>query len=380
MSQIGSVAWAADDEDSSGCKVGSTESLISGKGYRTFLAGMLNFKDFKYFFDDIFFLNRCHYQDVRNVQNRFDTVSKRIRSAFYKCEPDKMEDLKKEYYKLEAELSFLRVFLGDPDRRDFKMYFSAKKKEKFTIKDRDAVIKPKMKEYLVDKLKILDEKELDGLIDEFMKKYKNAPDLYAECKDQTWQALMEKIKEFGENWGGIQAAFEEAERQTKKREKAGKAAGWGDLWDNTKEAAKEVGHRMKNFYKPGNLVQLDISAEGLKETGQILKDYSDAYKFKEHGGDTPWEKYDKGPSPEAPAVSYQKLAELKDADEVRAFYEKLQVQMMMDYQSLYVSGGASVTSGLAAKLAQTEDKIKHMAEVVVPAVEDCHGYVKRQCE
>lgn len=367
-------AWAADDSDEYNCDKIGAASTMGSKGYRTFLAKTLNFRDFNSFFDDIFFLNRCHYEDIKNVQNQFDKISKSIRTAFYKCQTDKIEELKTKYYKLEAELMFLRVFLGEPDRRDFKMYFSSKKGESFKMKDRESFIRPKMKDYLMDKLEVIkDEKTLDKYLDEFIKKYEKAPSRYADCEDKTWEELKKKWKEFRENWGGIGDAFDEIEKQKEKRRKAGKAASWGDVWDNTKEGAKDLGDRLKNFYKPGNLVGINIQVQGLKEFGQLINDYTEAF-----GKDEPWKKYEDGGSTGGP--SYDKLIELQSEDSLRAYYEQLEATMKMDYHALYVQGGASVTMGLTQKLAGMESAIKYMSETVVPAVEECHSYVKRQCD
>lgn len=80
------------------------------KGWRQFVAAGVGFQDFSDYWRD-FFLWPSHYADVANVQNQLNRARYAVMAAFLRCDLPRLTSVTEAYYRLEAELYFVRHFV-----------------------------------------------------------------------------------------------------------------------------------------------------------------------------------------------------------------------------------------------------------------------------
>lgn len=79
-------------------------------GWRAFLAAGVGYESFTDYVRD-FFLLPSHYADVRAVENQLNKARYAVMSAFLRCDTSRLKSATNAYYRLEAELYFLRHFV-----------------------------------------------------------------------------------------------------------------------------------------------------------------------------------------------------------------------------------------------------------------------------
>lgn len=79
-------------------------------GLRQFLAAGLGYQSLKDYFRD-FVLWPSHYADVASVQEQLNRTRYAVIAAFLRCDTDRLKSVTEAYYRLEAELYFVRHFV-----------------------------------------------------------------------------------------------------------------------------------------------------------------------------------------------------------------------------------------------------------------------------
>lgn len=174
------------------------------RDWGSFISALISYDDFEEYWKDIFVrysANICHYTDIDGLLKRVTAVRKQIREAFYVCaDTSKMKDT---YYRLEAELFFLRKYINTD-------------KGAFLVVG-DAQVQKELKDYFVLNKGYFSDAEITQLFNEFKTKYTTRLETYRNCTDATWENLVNKWNEFRENAGGFGPAIKQASTSISKR-------------------------------------------------------------------------------------------------------------------------------------------------------------------
>lgn len=83
-------------------------------GWRQFLSAFIGYEGFVDYWRDIFVLSwkwPMYFADINNVEMQLNKSRYAVMSAFMRCDTDRLASVTQAYYKLEAELYFLRHFV-----------------------------------------------------------------------------------------------------------------------------------------------------------------------------------------------------------------------------------------------------------------------------
>lgn len=166
---------------------------------------------------DILSRNACHSADVMKLVKQQDSLRKKIRDSFLTCKTDNLPKLKKSFSELTAEIYYVRhvavggVILSLPfdllESRPFEGAF---------LTDSNQLYTEMYNKYV--KEDFLEASEFDALFEKLEEKYKDRKATYvSECKNNSWQDVADKWKEFVDTLGGIEPAFTELEEGLEKR-------------------------------------------------------------------------------------------------------------------------------------------------------------------
>ena len=174
------------------------------RDWGTFISALIDYDDFVEYWKDIFVRynsNICQYMDIDNLLKRVTKVRKQIRDAFYVCaDTSKLKDT---YYRLEAELYYLRKYINT-DNGSFMNVSDAKMEED-------------LRNYFVINKGYFSSAQMTQLLSDLKSKYTPRLETYKNCKDATWQNLVDKWNEFKTNAGGIGPAIQQASASISKR-------------------------------------------------------------------------------------------------------------------------------------------------------------------
>ena len=98
------------------------------RDWGNFISSVISYNGFIEYWNDILYRynkNVCLYMDIDNLLKRIDKTREQIRKAFYVCDASAPK-LRDTYYELEAELFFLREYVGFDDNGT--MFFVSEKK------------------------------------------------------------------------------------------------------------------------------------------------------------------------------------------------------------------------------------------------------------
>ncbi len=297
--------WAAqtDTNGQGGYSVSGTgnEAFCRGdRDYSTFLSSIVGYDDFTEYWKDILYrysANVCHYSDIDSLKNRIDKTREQLRKAFYVCADT--STLKKTYYRLEAELFFLRKYV-DADNGQF-----------LITSDRD--LENSLRDYFVLNKGFFSSEEVTELVKSFKSRYGSRLQTYKNCTDPSWQNLSNKWEELRENVVGMAPSIQQA----------GKSI--GAKWDRLENTCVFCG---KEFF--GGFLDMRLNGvpplQGLQQIGQELaKNKPDGYTFDE-------------------------LQTAQNVSDTEYNDAALQEQYMAQYDQLYRESSDQFTAGLTQRL------------------------------
>ena len=170
-------------------------------GLRTFLSAAVGYEDFKDYVRDFYIGFRwpMYYADIAGVENRVNRTRYAIVSSFLKCEINSMKALSAQYYKLEAELYFVRHFVDTSGGAPRNRAESPSDRQNFINQMTDYFILRKQSE---DKEQ--DRALFSGYFDVFAAKYSNRSRMYIGFgEDPVWVALADKVDQLIETFKGF---------------------------------------------------------------------------------------------------------------------------------------------------------------------------------
>lgn len=309
--------------------------------WRDFLAAGIGFQDFSDYWRD-FFLWPSHFADVMNIQDQLNRTRYSVMSAFLRCDTDNLKNITEAYYRLEAELYFVRHFV------DMDGGFLSVLTETEGGRDRFA---EEMIDYMI-LIKPAENKDKEralykGYFDLFAARYAGRAQQYKNFKDDALYAeLYAKFLEF-------QSVINDFKKLGSEMEKLGDEA--------IVQPAKAIGAAATAFYNnPG---------KALKEAGSaILKRFDACAETKDNRycatgesrigapenffGDTPGftKSSDKRTFNEA-------MSAIEQADQIKT-EDVDEAQMLSRYEMLYGQASGDGMRALADKMQEMIDTLK----------------------
>lgn len=165
----------------------SSCSSIADRDWATFLASVISYDDFVEYWKDIlvrYNTNSCLYLDIDNLLQQITKVRAQVRQSFYACDA-RSQGLKEQYYKLEAELFFLRKYIN-PSKGTL-------------LVASDQQVFNQLRDYFVINKNFLSEDDAKALFEQFKAKYANRLTAYQNCSDATWVNIIQKWNELKSN-------------------------------------------------------------------------------------------------------------------------------------------------------------------------------------
>lgn len=170
----------------------------ASRDWLSFLSAVISYDDFVEYFRDItgwpplfvnsrYTVNICMFMDIDNLLNQIKKVREQIRKAFYACDAN-VDKLKATYFRLEAELFFLRKYVRISDGTMAEV-------------NPDEVLRDLNAYFVLDK-RFLSADEMKTLFEQFKNKYQSRIKTYADCKDPTWESLLLKLTELKDHITG----------------------------------------------------------------------------------------------------------------------------------------------------------------------------------
>lgn len=184
-----------------GSTAGSGTQLFCTRDFGNFLANGLDFdgEGFTDYFTDFvdipgvgfsrYSTNYCWFSDIDSLLNRIDTARKQIRQAFYVCDNNTAQKVKKDYYELSAELYYLRHFVdvaAGTNPKDSK----AEKDQKVAL---NKAIRAKFIKRFTKDVSYFDETQASAIFDKLAAKYEPKLESYKNCEDPNLTMLKTKI-------------------------------------------------------------------------------------------------------------------------------------------------------------------------------------------
>ncbi len=161
----------------------------------TFISSTLSITEFKEYWKDIlarYNQNVCYYMDIETVLKQIDTTRSQLRTAILGCKTQQVIPLKKKYYELEMEVTYLRNFVSFSD-----------KKGKLISEEK---VYKELKATYVDKNPIFTDEEFKNLFNKYKSKYQSRLlSTYSKCQDASIKKLVDKWNQLVETVKGIQA-------------------------------------------------------------------------------------------------------------------------------------------------------------------------------
>lgn len=160
-------------------------------GLRQFFQAGIGFEDLTDYVRD-FFLWPSHYADVANVQDQLNRTRYQVVSAFMRCDIQRLPTITESYYRLEAELYFLRHFVDTGSGFAKILTESPGAKKKFEDEMVDYMILTKITSENED----LDRARYRGYFDLFTARYAERAKTYASFgNDPVFEELSAKVDE-----------------------------------------------------------------------------------------------------------------------------------------------------------------------------------------
>ena len=190
------------------------------RGFTTnFLATGAGFADIISSWEEIFEWNACYKGDLDGVGNQLRKVRKEVRSAYLTCNLENKDRIFENYWKLDAELWFLRYAIDTKNNILLQNFVTQKQKQK--------IYQEMVKKYG----DVIDEKLMDQYVTEFHAKYTERFEEYKTCRTfQSLDELEEKWEEFLATMGDFVKAIDDltgthaletpAEKRERKRREA----------------------------------------------------------------------------------------------------------------------------------------------------------------
>lgn len=245
------------------------------------------------YWKDLLFRNQCQSMDILNLSKQQDTVQKQIQTAFLECKREKIPALEKAYYKIDAEIYYVRrlVTVGSY-AESFSIDLTASDEEQ---NEKDQIYLNDMTPVYADlKYKYQDKiggaDAFNNFYSTLTVKYSERKYSYISCPDNSWQAVSDKIQEFLTTWGGVKEGYEGSRRyvvgeveRLKRTATTRPPSTFGTFLENTftaqlNDVSPEAG--FKDIMDRLDKLSLSTEAPSLSDVANSVSTEGDVYKAK----------------------------------------------------------------------------------------------------
>lgn len=163
---------------------------------------------------DILMRNKCQSTDIGGLILQQDKMRQYIRDAFLTCKSEKVPALKRAMDEIKIEIYYVRNIVDGSvvASMPFDLISTRKAENADSLKTSTAKIEADIKEKYSGKI-VLSETELNILIAKLHVKYKDRVNEYIVCKNDAWDQVSKKWKEFVDSAGGLGTAAKTAKKE-----------------------------------------------------------------------------------------------------------------------------------------------------------------------
>lgn len=240
------------------------------KGWRQFVGALAGYESFKDYWKEIFYtawVAPTHFSDITNVQDQLNRARYEVASSFLRCDLSRLKSVTEAYYRLEAELYYVRHFVNLEGG-------SVQTRGNFANELADYLIALKASENPEKERAIY-----SGYYDLFEGKYSERAKLYADIGDdpvygalkEKWEELMETFKSFQKL--GSETAALVTETGQAIAEGAAAVKGGVAAWQNPGKAIKDLGSNTLNRFKICPTTEHPDECKNIAELGSSTYDY-----------------------------------------------------------------------------------------------------------
>ncbi len=298
---------------------------------------------------DILMRNKCQSTDIGGLILQQDKMRQYIRDAFLTCKSEKVPALKRAMDEVKIEIYYVRNIVDGSvvASMPFDLISTRKAENADSLKTSTAKIEGDIKEKYSGKI-VLSETELDILIAKLHVKYKDRVNEYIVCKNDAWEQVSKKWKEFVDSAGGLGTAA-----KTAKKEIAGAAE---------KLVESVNANSLKATYK--GWLQININNLDAKEGIADI-----AEKFKQNAPTT-------GSSG---TITQSALLDAISVSDINYDLKKTRSEMNTKFKSLYKETSDSGTRLLVTGLDTYNTTLKHTFPILDKILQGAKDMNKRQC-
>lgn len=215
-----------------------------GVDYEAFINSVLWSEKFTDLFEPIYDVtvrNQCQSLDIAGLTKQQDRIRSLMRTAFLTCNNQNLNEMKKAYYKVTAEIYFVRnlvkggIVLSVPfDIANGRLGSNP------ALTDRNDLYKGMKERYLG---KFFNERELGDLFLELETKYEHRVEDYIKCSGGTFTEVAKKWngfkKNFTEDYGGLKTALPGIAAEANELAKEVKGIRTAEVFDGDKLSFKD---------------------------------------------------------------------------------------------------------------------------------------------
>ncbi len=260
--------------------------------------------------------NKCQLNDIDALQSQIDNLQKQIRTSFYSCNNSRIEELRPQYFKLNAELYYVRNFIETSDGN--------------FVKANESKLLENMISEFAKTTRQIDEGTLRKYFEEFKKKYADREKSYASCKNNKWAEVSKKWKELENNLKALESSANQISKKSNST-----AANSNQSANTAKNAPKNKGGSFLSKVLSATINKQDPS----KSLDKIATDFQQ----------------------QNPSIGTPNLDQLTSnfSSSQKSYATSLSKQQMLDrYQVLYKQSGDDAFTDLTKKMNVMNEVIK----------------------
>ena len=209
---LGTSVWAPTVVYAASVDITVGECLQGDLEFGTFIQTIINqhgfLETFVEYWKDILARNYCHSNDIFNLQQQKDKIKARIQHEFLTCNRDKIPNLKKAYYKIDAEIFYSRrlVKVSSDITSQMNPFGSGIDQEgmKLLFGNEGDIYNEMLPIYSG----LFGRNEFDVFFSQLKEKYTERKEQYINCPNNAWEMVNDKVHEFIDDWGGVKSGGE----------------------------------------------------------------------------------------------------------------------------------------------------------------------------
>lgn len=337
-----------EDEGPTAAEVAAKACLDS---FGTFLGSLLDFDNFKEYWDDVLVRNTCHQDDIFALDDEVEQLMKELREDYMdSCSSDEIDDLQQEIREKKMEIHFLRAVVPIGTEDSYTEEEIATLERGYTdMADQvyvDMVVKYSEKKNWITPDRLWE------LKDEWVTTYENRYSQYLSCESSPWEEVAVKMEELVETFKAIKESQQFQEDLQKMK----------DDYENERAKRNEEANLSAGGDKSATISSfgaflskhIDVAARGVQDL-QKFDELLDGWKGAVQQGQQ--QSYD------STGISVEDSFSLLVGEEERYAEDLSRAELRAHYQQLYQAGTAEITNDLTFRIQETTLIIQNSADL-----------------